>query len=75
MRCLIYCNIDNYMPHICYQYAIIKNIKKHHLLSDAERAEDGVEDFGGGDFAGDGGKVGEGFAQVLGGEISFEPVL
>lgn len=34
------------------------------LLSDAEVGEDGGEDFGGGDFSGDGAEVVDGFAEV-----------
>ena len=33
---------------------------------DAEAGEDGLEDFGGGDLAGDGGEVVDGLAEVLG---------
>lgn len=39
------------------------------LLSDAETGEDGCEDFRGGDGAGDGGEMVEGFAEVLGYEV------
>lgn len=35
-------------------------------LPDAEAGEDGLEDFGGGDGAGDGAEVVDGFAEVLG---------
>lgn len=38
-------------------------------FSDAEAGEDGGEDFGGGDVAGDGGKMGYGLAQRLGYQI------
>lgn len=39
------------------------------LLSDAEAREDGGEDVGSGDVAGDGGEVVDGLADVLGDEI------
>ena len=38
-------------------------------FADAEVGEDGLEDFGGGDGAGDGGEVVDGFAEVLGDEV------
>ena len=41
------------------------------LFSDAKAREDGLEDFWGGDGAGDGGEVVEGFAEELGGEVVF----
>lgn len=44
------------------------------LLADAEAGEDGLEDFGGGDGAGDGGEVMEGFAQELGGKVGGDAV-
>ena len=39
------------------------------LLSDAEAGEYGGEEVGGGDAAGDGAEVGEGFSKVLGHEV------
>ena len=39
------------------------------LLSDAEMGEDLAKDFVGGEFAGDGAKVGEGRAKILGDEL------
>lgn len=41
-------------------------------LSDAEAGEDGCEDVGGGEGAGDGGEVVEGGAEVLGDEVAGE---
>lgn len=49
-------------------------IVTNRLLADAEAGEDGLEDFGGGDGAGDGGEVVEGFAQELGGKIGGDAV-
>lgn len=40
------------------------------LLADAEFLEDGLEEVGGGDGAGDGGEVVDGFAEVLGDEVA-----
>ena len=40
------------------------------LLADAEAGEDGLEDVGGGDGAGDFAEVVEGFAYVLGDEVA-----
>lgn len=40
------------------------------LLSDAEAGEDGGEDVGGGDCAGDGAEMVDGFAYVLGDEVA-----
>ena len=42
------------------------------LFADAEAGEDGVEEVGGGDGAGDGAEVVEGFADVLGYEVGGE---
>lgn len=42
------------------------------LLSDAEAGEDGLEDFGGGDGAGDGAEVVDDFAEVLGDEVAAQ---
>ena len=42
----------------------------NHLFSDAEVLEDGGEEVGGGDGAGDGGEVVDGFAEVLGNEVA-----
>lgn len=39
-------------------------------LADAEVLEDGGEEVGGGDGAGDGGEVVDGFAEVLGDEVA-----
>lgn len=44
------------------------------LLSDAEGGEDGCEDFGGGDFAGDFAEVVEGVADVLCHEVGGDSV-
>lgn len=44
-------------------------------LSDTEAGEDGGEDVVGGDAAGDGGEVVEGFAYVLGDEVAGEVVV
>ena len=44
----------------CFNYLII-----NHLLSDAELGEDGLEDVGGGDFAGDFAKVVDDAADLL----------
>lgn len=44
-------------------------IKERELLADAEAREDGGEDVGSGDVAGDGGEVVDGLADVLGDEI------
>ena len=40
------------------------------LFTDAEVLEDGGEEVGGGDGAGDGGEVVDGFAEVLGDEVA-----
>ena len=40
------------------------------LFTDAEAGEDGLEDFGGAYGAGDGGKVVDGLAEVLGKEVA-----
>lgn len=42
------------------------------LFSDAEAGEDGLEDFGGGDGAGDGAEVVDDFAEVLGDEVAAQ---
>ncbi len=42
------------------------------LFSDAEAGEDGGEDFGGGDFGGDGSEVVDGFAEVECDEVAGE---
>lgn len=47
-------------------------VSNHHLLSDAEAGEDGGEDVGGGDGACDGSEVMDGFAHVLGYEVTAE---
>lgn len=39
-------------------------------FTDAEFLEDGLEEVGGGDGAGDGGEVVDGFAEVLGDEVA-----
>ena len=41
----------------------------HHLFADAEAGEDGGEDVWGGDGAGDGGEVVDGFTDILGDEV------
>lgn len=53
---------------LCLYY--IRVVRENRIsFSDAEAGEDGCEDFRGGDGAGDGGEVVEGFAEVLGYEV------
>ena len=58
--------IKRFTIHICRYYAFLCNKS----FPDAEAGEDGGEDFGGGDFAGDCGEVVEGFADVLADEVA-----
>ena len=54
----------------CYCISLCIN----ELFTDAKAREDGLEDFWGGDGAGDGGEVVEGFAEELGGEVGGDAV-
>ena len=50
-------------------------VGNHHLFADAEAGEDGGEEVGGGDSAGDEAEVVKGFADVLGDEVGGDTGL